>query len=58
VTLPAATKRAINRRLKKQDLASRLRANAYALGLTITSEHDRSLVALLKEAADAIEGKK
>lgn len=58
MTLPVATKRAIAKRLAREDLAARLRAHAYALGLTVTSDYDKQLVALLKEAADAIEGKK
>jgi len=57
MTLPAATKRAIDRRLKREDLVNRLKAHAYAIDRTRTSDYDRQLSELLREAATAIEGK-
>lgn len=58
MTLSSATKRAIDRRLKREDLVARLKAHAYALDRTRTNDFDRQLSGLLREAATAIEGKK
>ena len=58
MTLTAATKRAIDRRLAREGLVIRLRAHAYGIEKTRTCDFDRQLVALLKEAADVLEGKR
>ena len=42
---------------KREDLINRLEANAYALELTIQSNHDRKLALLLREAATELKGK-